>query len=421
VLAAGAGPAAAGQWGKPFRLAPQYSTDLTPAVLSMSSRGNAAAAFSVQNEDTPSVSSADLVIRAARGGVSEPFAVPRSQAVLDLAYDRSGLRLLTGTSESGNQCCSTVQTLSLLRNGRFGRPSTLVGKLVGATIGSLTPLPSGRLLATVASDRGVWVAQSSPGGGFGPTHRLTSAAAMPWIAAATADARGRTAVAWAETKGQQGEIAPNTVYAATGSETAVPARSHPAFTLAAGHAVDEIGLAPASSGATAAWVESWFDRRGSYHADVVVSDLASGSRRRVFSVSGEAASGLSVAGDPRGDQIVAWKSCARSGSCTVRTAVRRGGGAFGPAQRLGAIDPGQSPAAGLSPGGDALVGWIASGHVYAAAGRAGRGGLGPARTVSSTNYASNLALAFGGSGTALAAWTQGTLAPDVVGSVFNAR
>ena len=45
--------------------------------------------------------------------------------------------------------------------------------------------------------------------------------------------------------------------------------------------------------------------------------------------------------------------------------------------------------------------------------------LGDARVVSSTSFAANLALAFGGSGTALAAWTQGTLAPDVVGAVFR--
>jgi hypothetical protein len=406
-------------WGKPFRLTAPYATDLTAVNLALSPRGDAAGAFSVQDEDSPAVSDPFLVIRAAGGGVSAPFAVSGAQLVLDLAYDRSGLRLLTGTSESGKACCSNVQTLSLLRDGRFGRASTIVGQLAGATVGSLTPLPSGRLLATVATDHGVWVAQSSPGGGFGATRRLTAAAAMPWTTAATADARGQTAVAWTETKGQQGELAPDKIYIANGSERAVPGRPHPAFTVPAGHQIDEIGLAPSADGVTAAWIESWFDMRGAYRAQVVVSDLSAGSTRRVFSVGGQTASGLALAGDARGDQIVAWRSCVASGSCTARAAVRTAGRPYGGSQWLGAIDPGQSPAAAISPSGDGLVGWIGAGHVVAAERRPGARGLGAARTVSATSYASGLALAFGSSRNAVAAWTQGTLSPDVVGAVFR--
>jgi hypothetical protein len=421
VAAGGLVPATAGAsgWGRPFRLAQPYTTDLTPVQLTMSSRGDGATAFSVQDEDNPAASDPFIAIRAAGGGVSAPFAVPGAQLVLDLGYDRNGLTLLTGTSESGKACCSTVQSQSLLRNGRFGRASTIVSKLTGATVGSLTPLPSGKLLAAIATDRGVWVAQSRPGGGFGPTHRVTAAAAMPWTMAATANARGQTAVAWTETKGQQGEIAPSKVYAAGGSGSAVPGRSHPAFTAPAGHAVDEVGLAPAAGGITAAWIESWFDRRGVYHAQTVLSDLGAGAGRRVFSVARQAASGLVFAGDMRGDQVVAWRSCVSSGSCTLRAAVRPAGGSFGAAQALGAIDPGQSPAAAVSGRGYALVGWISSGHVLAAERRPGGRRLGAARTVSSTTFASGLALAFGGTGRAIAAWTQGTLAPDVVGAVFR--
>src|SRR5437764_4825305 len=114
----------------------------------MSPRGDAGAAFSAQDQDHPATSHPVVAIRAARGGVSPTFAVPGAQLVLDLAYDRSGLRLLTGTSESGKSCCTTVRTVSLLRNGRFGRSQTLAGNLRGVTLGSLTAVPSGGLLAT---------------------------------------------------------------------------------------------------------------------------------------------------------------------------------------------------------------------------------------------------------------------------------
>ncbi len=425
LLATVAAPASAGAnqsgWGRPFRLTPPYSTDLTPVSLSIAASGAAAAAFSAQDEDTPSASDPFIAIRAAGGSVSTPFAVPGAQLVLDLAYDPSGLRLLTGTSESGKSCCSTVQTVSLLHNGRFGRASTLVGNLTGATVGSLTPLAGGRLLATVATDRGVWVAQSGPGNGFGTTHRLSAAAAMPWTVATAADAHGHTVVAWTATQGQQGEVAPNQIAAASGSLRAPPGNSRPVVTVGGGHKVDEIGLAPLSDGATATWIESWFDRRGAYHAETVLADLGSAARRRTFSVAGEVASGVVIAGGARGDQVVAWKSCTPAGSCSARAAVRPAGGTFGPSQRLGAIDAGQSPVAAVSSSGDALVGWIAGGHVLAAERRPGSRGLGGARTVSSTNYAANLTIAFGGRGgdQALAAWTQGTLAPDVVGAVLR--
>jgi hypothetical protein len=424
LLATVAAPASAGAkqsgWGRPFRLTPPYSTDLTPVSVSIASSGAAAAAFSAQGQDTPAASDPFIAIRAAGGSVSAPFAVPGAQLVLDLAYDPSGLRLLTGTSESGKACCSTVQTMSLLHDGRFGRASTLVGKLTGATVGSLTPLPGGRLLATVATDRGVWVAQSGPGDGFGSTHRLSAAAAMPWTVATAADAHGHTVVAWTATKGQQGEVAPNQIAAATGSARAAPGNTRPAFTVAGGHQIDEIGLAAKPGGATAAWIESWFDRRGVYHTETVLADLGS-SARRTYSVAGEAASGVVIAGGANGDQVAAWRSCTRAGSCSVRAAVRSAGRGFGASQRLGAIDPGQSPAIAVSRGGDGLVGWIAGGHVLAAERRPGAGRLGSPRTVSSTTFAANLAIAFGGGGggQALAAWTQGTLAPDVVGAVFR--
>ena len=420
VAGASAGAANAAGWGRPFRLTPPYTTDLTPVGVTVG-RNAAATAFSTRDQDHPAVSRAFLAIRAAGGSVSPPFAVPGAQEVLDLAYDRTGLRLLTAGSETGKTCCSTIQTLSQLHNGRFGRASRLTGNLTGLTIGTLTTLPSGRLLATIATDRGVWVAQSRPEDGFGPTRRLTSSGAMPWTVATTADGRGQTMVAWTSTAGQQGEVAPDQIVTATGSEQSAPGRARTVVKAGKGHQIDEIGLGPGPRGATAGWTESWFDRRGAYHSNVLVSDMGAGSRPRTLSATSGAAAGLELAGDARGDQVVAWKSCARSGACTAFAAVRPSGGRFGSAQGLGSIDPGQSPAATVASSGDALVGWIASGHVYVAERRPGAGRLGAAKTVSTTSYASGLALAFGASGTALAAWTQGTLAPDVVGAVFRGR
>lgn len=405
-------------WGKPFRFTMPYSTDLTPPGLAIGPNGQGAAAFSVQDQDHPALSRPFVAMRSPGGRVSAPRAVPGAQLVLDLTFAGGTLGVLTGNSEPGKACCSSVQASSLASRG-FGRPQTLASKLTGSTIANLTTLPSGRRLATIATDRGVWVAQSQPGGGFGATHRLTTAPAMPWTVAAAADSRGQTVVAWTATSGQQGEIAPNQIVAAAGSERAAPGGARSVFTAAAGRAIDELALAPAGGAITGGWVESWFDRAGAYRSQLVVSDLAAGSRGRVFSVPGQTPSGLVIAGNGRGDEIVAWKSCVSSGGCTAVAAVRRAGRGFGPAQRLGPIDPGQSPAAAVGGGGDSLVGWIASGQVDAAERRPGASQLSAARTVSSTSFAANLALAFGPGRTALAAWTQGTLAPDVVGAVFK--
>jgi hypothetical protein len=349
--------------------------------------------------------------------VSSPRAVPGAQLVLDMTFLGSTTKLLTGGSEKSNACCSVVQAVSL-SGGRFGRPQTLVGKLTGATIGSLTTLPSGRLLATIANDRGVWVAQTRPGSGFGATHRLTAGSAMPWTVAASADARGQTVVAWTATHGQQGEIAPTQIVAAAGSERAAPTNARTVFTASAGRSIDELVLASAGSAVTGGWVESWFDR-GAYRSQLVVSDLAAGSRGHVYAVSGQTPSGLQIAGNGRGDEVATWKSCGSPGTCTMMAAVRRRGGQFGTAQNLGPIDPGQLPVAAVASDGDSLVGWIASGQAYAVERTPGGSRLGARRAISSTSYASNLVLAFGPGRTALAAWTQGTLAPDVVGAVFS--
>ena len=98
MLSAPAGAWAKPGWGKPFRLTAPYATDLTAVNLAMNPRGDAAAVFSVQDQDRPATSDPFVAIRAVGGGVSPTFAVAGAQMVLDLAYDGSGLRLLTGIS-----------------------------------------------------------------------------------------------------------------------------------------------------------------------------------------------------------------------------------------------------------------------------------------------------------------------------------
>jgi hypothetical protein len=412
----GAPAAAAAGWGRPFRLAQPQTTDLTPARIAFSATGEAAVAFGTQAEDNPALSSAFVASRSPQGRLGAPRAVPAAKQVLDLAFDGAALELLTGTASAANTCCDSVGAVEL-KGGRFARTRTLVSKLTGATLGLLSGSPPAPLLAAVATDRGVWVAQSSSGDRFAATRRLTAAAAMPLTLAASSLPSGQTTVAW--TASDAGENAPTRIFTASTSALGAPRGSHLAFTVGAGHQIDELGLAAASARATAGWIESWFDRGGAYHAQVVVADLGTGTRARAFAVPGQLASGLTIAGDASGDQVVAWKACDATPSCSVRAALRRAGQRFGAPVRLGAIDADQDPAAAISSSGSALVGWIDNGHVLAAARSPRARAFAAARLVSGTSYAADLALAFGPTGQALAAWTQGTFAPDLVGAAYS--
>jgi hypothetical protein len=265
----------------------------------------------------------------------------------------------------------------------------------------------------------VWVAQSRSGQRFAASRRLSAAATMPWTLAATSLRSGRTTVAWTATSGQAGESGPSRIFTSSGTARGLPGRARAAFTVGLGHQIDELALAPGSTHTTAGWIESWFDRSGAYHAQVAVSDLGGGMHAKAFPITGQVESGLTVAGNAAGDQVVAWKACDATPACTVRAALRRAGQRFGTPARLGAIDANQDPAAAIAIGGQALVGWVDDGHVLATGGSpAARAFAAPTR-VSGTSFAADLALSFGGAGQALAAWTQGTFAPDVVGAVYR--
>jgi hypothetical protein len=150
-----------------------------------------------------------------------------------------------------------------------------------------------------------------------------------------------------------------------------------------------------------------------------VAALSAAPRPRYLAVAGQLASDLAVAGNQAGDQVVAWNSCTADGACTLRSSQRRARGGFGAPQRVAAVDPSQTPAVAVGSGGQALVGWIAHGHVFAATRVRRSGAFGRIREVSATSFASDLALAFGPAGRALAAWTQGTFEPSVVGAAWR--
>ncbi len=409
-----AGPARAG-WSRPVQLAPSVSLDILGPQLAFSPGGTAGIGFTVQDEDNPATSSPFAIWRSAGGKLAAPRQIPGAEEVLGLGWFGRSLQLLVGDSPVGETCCSTAGVVGLSSSGRFGAPKRLVSGLAGDTAGELVGLGH-RMLAAVATERGVWIGQTG-GGGRWSTHRLAGAGAQPQGLDATALPHGKTAVAWVG--GSTNAVGSRAVYVASGTSTSAPRRSHAAITVAATHGIDEMAIAPGPGGATAAWIESWYDRRGNYHSVVVTADLAHARRTTTFSVPGTIASALTFAADGRGDQVIAWKACTWSATCSLRAAVRSGGKAFGRPTRLGSIDATEAPTVAFSSGGDALAGWIAGGHVLAAELRPRTTRFLSAHVVSSTIYAANLALTFGPAGAAIAAWSQGTFAPDLVGAVFR--
>jgi hypothetical protein len=368
----------------------------------------------VQNEENPAISQAFVSSRSARGQLGAPRAVPATQEVFDLGFDGAALELLTGTAAGGMSCCDSVGALRL-QGGRFGRLRTLVAKLAGPPLGALTAVPPKGLLAAIATDRGVWVSQSRAAGRFSASRRLS--AQIPWAVATVALPGGRTTVAWTATDGHAATSGPNQIIAASGAASSSPRRPRVAITLGGGRQIDELALVQGGGAATATWIESWFDRGGGYRSQVALSDL--GGHPKAFPVTGQLASGLMAVGDRHGDQVVAWKSCTTTPSCTVRAAVRSAGGRFGPPTTLGAIDASEAPAATISPRGEALVGWVTGGHVVAAARTRAAAGFSAARVVSSASDATEPALAFGPGREALAVWTEGTAAPQLVGAAYR--
>jgi hypothetical protein len=403
---------AAPGWQRPIRLAPSVELDVFGTQLAFAPDGSAAIGYGVQDVDNASASTAFALQRAPNGKLGRVHRYTGAQQVLAAAYNGTSGELLAGTSHRSEACCGSVEAIPLAG----GRAQTLVRNLAGVTEGRLVAF-GGQLLAAIATERGVWVAQSG-GGRFGATRRLGSSALVPAALDATANAAGQSVVAWAagSASAQIGSV-----YAARGSTKSAPAQARRELTAAPQHSIDELALASGARAPTLGWIESWTDSSGRFRSQVMVADLTRAIQRRALSPSGELASGITAASDARGDEALTWKACDSTGACIVRAALRAGNGRFGDSQRLGAIDASETPALALSPDGIALLAWVQSGHVVASGARLRAHGFGRPQPVSSTNFATDLTLAFGPAGQALAIWTQGTLQQTLMGAVYSTR
>lgn len=414
---AAAQPAAAG-WSRPLRFSPAEPLDLLPAQIGFFADGSAAVGFTVRNEDKPAVSNAFLTRRTA-GRNWRPRRVPRSQEVLDLAYNGTGMTVLDANSDQNLSCCSVVQTVTMNARAGFDSTRTLIRGLAGTTIGRLVPLPGNATLAAIATNAGVWVTQASTGDHFGPVRRLDGSPSRPESLVAAAIPGGNTVVAWTASPGNDAQFGPRSVYGALGSASTPPTTRRLAFTAPPRHRIDELALASSPKAATFAWIEHWFDSNGSYRSQIVVADLSNKTKKRVLSSQGQLVSGLSFAADPAGDQVLAWKVCGSTGSCTVRASIRRAGTRFTAPQSKGSIDPSQAPAVAIAPGGQALLGWIAFGQVYAVSAGPRSNSFGPLHKISPADFAADLAIEFGPGRQAIATWSQGTFTPSLMGAVFG--
>jgi hypothetical protein len=368
--------------------------------------------------DTPGQSQAYAVTRRAGGAVAAPRQLGSAQQTLALGYDGAALELVTGTGGSRRSCCTSAQAVQITAGGVLQRPRTLVGGLAGATQASLLTLGNGSMLAAVATERGVWVVQSAHSNRFGAQHRMTAAGQLPQALSAAWLGGQSTIVAWTAALGPTTPA--RSINYALGTKSGAPHRVQTLLTVPAGHRIDDLAVARRGSGATAAWVESWFDGRGAFHSVVRAADVAATPGVRTLSSADASASGLEFASDPAGDQAVAFKTCRQNGSCTAHAAVRGASSSFGRTVSFGALDPSESPATAVGPHGRTIVAWVRGGRPMAVAGAAGTGRFGAAQALSSSLFAYDMTVAFGPGRDAVAAWSQGTLNPSEVGAPYRA-
>ena len=426
LLAAPAASAATVGWGRPVRLVAPFSLDLIPPQAAFSTTGAAALGFGVQDVDNPGSSAAFAASGAGATRLGPPRRVRGAQRTLALAYQGTKLVTLVGSSPRGLACCSAVSAATAGAGGGFGALRKLLTGQVGLAVARLVSLP-GRLLAAIATERGVWVSQSGGDGRFGPTRRLTGSDVLAEALDATTLVGNQSVVAWAATNGDPrvpGASTPpgaRSILIARGSVQQAPRAPRAVITVPADHWIDELALAANGSTPTVVWIESWYDAAGRYQSQVQVADVGATVRPITVSLPGELASGIAFSADAKGDQLLAWKGCALAGTCVLRAALRPAGSAFGSPQLLGSADASQAPAAAVGPSGQPLVTWIQNGHVLGAAGRSGARRLDSPKVVSSTGFAADLSLTFSASGQALATWTQGTLAQSVIGAVYQTK
>jgi hypothetical protein len=415
VPSAGLPAAAQAKWGAPFQFAKPGTLDVVAPVLAISGSGAAAAAFGIQDVDTPGVSQGYVTLRPAHSAAGNPIAVPGAQEILAATYDGGSLELLTGAASATQTCCSGAQAVQVSAGGRVARARTLIGGLAGATQGRLLALKDG-MLAAIATERGVWVVQAGKANRFGGQHLLTHGGQMPEALDAAWLGAESTIVAWTAATGVAGQAAPRSISYALGAKTHAPRGAKTAVTVPAGHRIDELGVAARHGGATAAWVESWFDTGNTYYSIVRAMDIAPHAMVRNLSPANRLASGLSFAGDVGGDQALAWQSCTFQAACQTQVDGRGARGSFGPVRTLGAIDASQEPSLAVGAHGQVLVGWVRGGKPVAATASSAGGRFSGPVSLSSTTFALDLTVGYGPAGAGLAAWTQGTLNPSVVGA-----
>ncbi len=415
-----AASAARAAWSRPFQFATPGSFDYAGPQLAFSPTGSALAAFGIGDVDVPGVSQAYLSTRSAGGAVTGPRAIPGAAEILALAYDQRSPELLTGSSPAGLTCCSSVQAVKVGAGGVPQRARTLVGGLTGATDAQLLTLADGQMLAAVATERGVWALQSTSANRFGAAHLLTAAGQMPEALSAAWLGGENTIVAWTAATGPAGAAVARTIDVSGGTRVSAPHRSLAIHTVPSGHRIDELAVARRGAGATAAWIESWYDAAGAFHSQVQAADLSAHPVVRAVSGAGGLASGLSFSADAAGDQVLSWSQCTVQGVCAAQAAVRAAHGAFSAPRTLGPVDPSQAPASAIGPAGQVLVGWIDGGRPFAALAPAPPAAFGSPASLSTTAYALSMTVASGPGGRALAAWSQGTLNPSIVGAAWGA-
>jgi hypothetical protein len=414
-LVAGAAPALAAGWGKPFQFQKPGTLDALVPQLAFAPGGASVAAFGTLQVDVPGSEQAQYATRTAGGRVGSVRDVPGAARVLALAYDGPRLELLAGTSGKSQACCSAVEALGVNGGGAPQRPQRLVGGLTGATQANLLTLAGGRMLAAIATERGVWVSQSAKSDRFGAQDRISANGQVPVSMDAAWLGQDNSIVAWTAGSGNvTGATTPRQILVAEGSSAAAPKAAHVAVTVPSGHRIDQLSVARSATGATLAWIESWYDKRGAYHSQVEVADVGSRSTPRALSPGGRIVSGLTLVSDAAGDQGATWESCATSGTCTVQGAGRAAHGSFSAARQLGSIDPSQQPSLAISPSGQLIVAWALGGHPIASV------GFGKPQVLSSTTFAYAVTVAYGPKRVALVGWDQGTLNPSVVAAAYGA-
>jgi len=422
------------------------SSDLLPPQLAFGPDGLASVGFGLIDEVDPARYAA--LVAPGNGLVTNAFArplrLPGAEQLLGLAYlpvsarrskprrskqaSRTGvtppqvpaLELLSGTSPSDLSCCTAVEVRSLSAAGALGPARTIIKGLDGPTSGQLLPLPRGPL-AVVASVNGLWVARASAGGRFGAARMLSySQDDEPPVIATSGLSGGRSVVAWtAVVPGQTPPAAPQQIFYALGSARGVPTVARLVLTLPAGFSVQNLAVAPRGSGATLAWVESWYDAAGTFHSQAFAADLTAHPMPVAVSAPGVLATGASLSADTRGDQAMTWQGCDAAGSCTADLALRPARGDWSATQTLGTLDSTDLPAVAESSGGKVLVAWVSQGQVWDAEAAPTRLLRSSRRLASAGSSAAGVALGFSATGDALAAWTQGLATESVDGARFD--